>query len=129
MTVKSFPSVRALRHYERTRDAEILRRRILDAVEQHGSITMPDLTTMLSDVRPQLLYETCRRMRKHGKLVSTYVKWKKGQYVVWALTNEALDGAHIRHAPPTEAGIEDEPGWVPKPWIHPIRARALGLIR
>jgi hypothetical protein len=123
---KSFPSVRAKRQYERERDAEILRRRIIDVIQSKTSVTMPQLVDALPDVRPQLLYEVCRRMRVNKRIVSCTLKNRIGQFVVWALDPKDLVDAEARH-PSTSQQYEDDSDWKPTKWVHPIRARALGL--
>jgi len=129
MSTKSFPSVRAKIQYERERDLEILRRRILDVIAAQVSVTVPKLAAAIPDVKPQRLYELCRRMRDVGKVVSMHIKSKKGQHVVWALTEADLADAHTRHPVEPADSMDEEANWRPQPWIHPIRARALGLIR
>ena len=127
MTTKSFPSVRSKIQFERERDLEILRRRILDVIAAQTSVTAPKLAAAIPDVKPQRLYELCRRMCNVGKLVSVRINSKKGQHVVWALTEADLADAHTRHPIEPVDGMEDDANWRPQPWIHPIRRRALGL--
>lgn len=79
---------------------------VLDAVAKH-SMTMPELATALS-----LSYNTIRgsvrRLERRGAVVLE--RYNRRTQVYHALLRDP----------------DDQP-WVPKPYINPIRARALGL--
>ena len=96
---------------------------IMRVLGQYGSLTTDELRVVLPHLPPQTVRTTIVRMsgQRHVKRKTTL---RNGREVTtWELGPEPyVERAKINRGRP-----EVKDTWVPQPWVHPIRARALGL--
>lgn len=98
-------------------------RQVLGVIKAHGQISTSEIAKILQ--RPDSsVRETCRRLQAKGYLHKVRVDSAAGRSSIWSLAAGPVDDSkhHRVRTPPSEPD-----NWKPQPWVHPIRARALGL--
>jgi hypothetical protein len=97
---------------------------ILDAIRQHGPLTPGELRDLLAPIAPSTVKTSAMRLAMCGVLTRTPYTEPGGaatvQYDIGTVEYVARKPVHYD----TDAAGD---AWQPAPWVHPIRARALGL--
>lgn len=106
------------------KQGEETNRLVLGVVKAHGAISTNEIAKLLQ--RPDAsIREACRRLEAKGYLHGECVKTKDGRKGLWRLSDGPINEAATYRV----RSVLERDNWVPQPWVHPIRARALGLSR
>lgn len=96
-----------------------LPKRVLSYLEQHPGATVREITDALNYAPYDAVRTALVRQRERRLVVSG----GSGTDLLWYPANQAPNGMTVlERVRPVE-----EESWTPGPWVHPIRARALGL--
>jgi hypothetical protein len=96
---------------------------ILRVLAQYGSLTTDELRAVLPHLPPQTVRTTIVRMsgQRH---VKRQIEVRGNREVTrWTIGPEP----YVERAKVNRGRPEVKDTWTPQPWVHPIRARALGL--
>ena len=98
---------------------------ILSAIREHGPMTPSELRQRLAHLPPSTVKMAASRLAQSGILTKTPVRRKFASTLLYGLGGvEYIERAPLHYD--TDTSSEE---WTPAPWVHPIRARALGLSR
>jgi hypothetical protein len=114
------PARRHLNHHAATTAATA----ITEALAAHGTMTTGALRTTLPDYRPHTLRMSCVALVRKGVLTRVAVYEASIATTRWALRIAAGDGDTLPIM--DEDDGDDDDGWTPAPWVHPIRALTRG---
>lgn len=94
---------------------------IIEAIRQHGPLTPAELRRVLPPMASSTIKMSAARLSAVGVLTRTPCTVRSRDTIRYGLGR-----AEYQERKPVHFDTDDD-AWQPVQWIHPIRARALGL--